>query len=98
MAALQDLLDLVVLRDIAEPAVQLGEDDQVALSGPGVGEQPLELRTLAGALAGGDAGVCVDANDLVPVRLRPFLERGGLGLDREAVDGLFLGADLNPDV
>ncbi len=83
MMLLQDLLDLVVLCDVAEPPVQLREDDQVHRPRPRlhVREQPLKLRTLRRALAGGDAGINVVPGHLDPRRFRPGVQRLPLGLD-----------------
>ena len=95
MMLLQDLLDLVVLRDIAEPSVQLGKDDKVPLPGGGVRKEPLKLRPFGRGLSRGDTSVYIDADNLVPVGAGPLLQRGRLGLNGQAVDRLLLCADAH---
>jgi len=79
--ALQDFLDLVIFSYVPKPAVQLGEDNQVNQAGLHVREQPLKLRTLRRALAGGDAGINVVPGHLDPRRFRPGVQSLPLGLD-----------------
>ena len=93
--ALQDFLDLVIFSYVPKPAVQLGEDNQVNQAGLHVREQPLKLRTLRRALAGGDAGVDVVPGHLNPAGLRPGVQRLPLGLDGQAVDRLLFCADAD---
>ena len=86
---LEDLLDLVILADIAEPPVQLGNEDDVhfvALDGLQQGQHG---RPILHILAGGVSGIGEHTDDAHSVCPGVLFQVTLLVMDRQAVLRLF---------
>lgn len=89
----EHFLDGVILADIAEPAVELCEDDEIHQVCLDVTHQSHELRALLGGLPAGDTGINVRADDLIPMCGCPFSQDLLLVSERQTVPGLLLRGD-----
>ncbi len=94
---LQDFLCDVVVLDVAEPSVQLGDKDHVDLILLHVLKETQEPLAVLHGLAGGDSLIGVAIYDCEAVTLRVLGERLLLGREGEAVEVLFFGADTDVD-
>lgn len=90
---LQNLLDLVILPDVAEPTIQLDKENAVNFSGLYILQKLLHDLALHGWLAGTVALVPVDPDDLVAVGVCVVGQDFLLGLEAVALHELFLGGD-----
>lgn len=94
---LQDLFCDVVVFDIAEPPIQLGDQDHIDLILLYVFKKPQEALAVLHWLAGGDSLIGVAINDNEAVTLCVLGERPFLGREGEAVEVLLFGAYTDVD-
>ena len=90
-------LDLVKIRNVAEPSVQALEQNDVNAISADVVEKTLQLLAARDGFAGGAALVGIDTDDEVVVLVGVVGQIVLLLSEGEAVSGLLLGADSDID-
>ena len=91
----QNLHDLVIIGHRTKPAIQTGKEDQVYLVLLHVLQHPQEVGALAQPLAGRLCRVDINANDHPAAFPGVLLQVLLLGLQRQALNCLFLAADTD---
>ncbi len=82
-----------MLRDVAEPPVELGKDDQINLACPYVLQQPLQFGALRGFLPGADTFIDILIDNKYVVLSCPLPQVFTLGFNGKPVYGLLLCGD-----
>lgn len=94
---LQDFFCDVVVLDVAEPPVQLGDENHVDLILFHVLKEPQKPFAVLHRLASGDSLIGIAVHDCEPVTLGVFCECALLGREGETVEVLLLGAYTDVD-
>ena len=95
IVGVQYLLHLIVVRNIAEPPVELDEKNQIDPIRTNIIEHPHKGCTVFILLPGGDTLVNIDTSQLQPVISDISFQRFALGGQRQAVHGLLFCADAD---
>ena len=95
MMPLKNFLNLIVFRDVSEPAVKLGKHNQFPFACPDIIKQSLKLWAFGRRFPRRYTGVSISSYNFVMVCLGPFLQRGGLRTNGQTVDCLLLCAYAN---